>query len=114
LKSSQFCDTIPSAMSTSQPLWLQVVYRLERAVGAPVESAVHSDTYFDTVAQMTRARARLIGAVEEVSRRCLHLVNLPAGTDVRRVREQLARMERRLNALSEEIATLEDAPERVH
>jgi hypothetical protein len=100
-------------MSTSQPLWLQVVHRLERAVGAPVESAVHSDAYFDAVAQMTRARSRLIGAVEEVSRRCLHLVNLPAGTDVRRVREQLARMERRLNALTEEIAALEDAPERV-
>jgi hypothetical protein len=104
---------MPGAMSTSQPLWLQVVHRLERAVGAPVESAVHSDAYFDAVAQMTRARSRLIGAVEEVSRRCLHLVNLPAGTDVRRVREQLARMERRLNALSEEIAALEDAPERV-
>jgi hypothetical protein len=99
-------------MSSGQPIWLQVIHRLERAIGEPVESAVHSDAYFDVMAQMTRARSQLIGGVEGLSRRCLHLVNLPAGTDVRRVREQLARMERRLNALSEEIAALDDVPGR--
>jgi hypothetical protein len=99
-------------MSSRQPRWLQVVHRIERAIGGPVESAVHSDAYFDTVAQMTRVRSQLIGVVEELSRRCLHLVNLPAGTDVRRVREQLARMERRINALSDEIAAREDVPDR--
>jgi len=96
------------AMSSGPPLWLQAVHRLERAIGGPIESAVHSDTYFDVVAQANRARSRAIGAVEGVSRRCLHLVNLPAGTDVRRVREQLARMERRLNALTEELADARD------
>lgn len=95
-------------MSSGPPLWLQAVHRLERAIGGPIESAVHSDTYFDVVAQANRARSRAIGAVEGVSRRCLHLVNLPAGTDVRRVREQLARMERRLNALTEELADARD------
>jgi hypothetical protein len=112
LKSDQLCDNVAGTMSSGQPLWLQVVHRLERAVGEPVESAVHSDAYFDVMAQMTRARSQLTVAVEGLSRRCLHLVNLPAGTDVRRVREQLARMERRLNALSEEIAALEDVPGR--
>jgi hypothetical protein len=47
--------------------------------------------------------------VEGVSRRCLHLVNLPAGSDIRRVREQLSRMERRMNALTDELAALDDA-----
>ncbi len=96
-------------MSTAAPTWLQVVHRVERAIGGPIESAVHSDTYFDVVAHASRARARAIGAVEGVSRRCLHLVNLPAGTDVRRVREQLSRMERRLNALTDELAALHEA-----
>jgi hypothetical protein len=86
-------------MSTSQPLWLRAVYRLERVIGEPVESAAHSDAYFDAVAQVTRLRRRAIDVVEGVSRRCLHLVNLPAGTDLRRVREQLSRMERRLEEL---------------
>ena len=89
-------------MSSGPPLWLQAVHRLERAIGVPVEAAVHSDTYFDVVTQANRARARAIGAVEGVSRRCLHLVNLPAGTDLRRVREQLSRIERRLLELEDE------------
>lgn len=96
-------------MSSGPPLWLQAVHRLERAVGGPIESVVHSDSYFDTVARANRARSRAIGAVEGVSRRCLHLVNLPAGSDVRRVREQLSRMERRLNALTDELTALHDA-----
>ena len=91
----------------SQPLWLKVVYRFERAVGEPIEAAVHSDAYFDAVAEATRLRGRAIGAVEGVSRRLLHLFNLPAGTDLRRVREQLGRMERRLNEINEELAALE-------
>jgi hypothetical protein len=94
-------------MSTSQPLWLKAVLRLERAIGEPVESAAHSDTYFDAIALAVRMRARAIGAVEGVSRRCLHLLNLPAGTDLRRVREQLSRMERRLIELDEELAAQE-------
>jgi hypothetical protein len=94
-------------MSPGQPLWLTVVLRLERAIGEPVESAVRSDAYFDAVAHATRLRARAIGTVEGVSRRFLHLFNLPAGTDLRRVREQLGRMERRLIEMNDELAALE-------
>jgi hypothetical protein len=96
-------------MSSGPPLWLQVVHRLERAIGGPIEAAVHSDAYFDVVAQANRAHARAVEAVEGISRRCLHLVNLPAGTDIRRVREQLSRMERRMNGLNDELAALRDA-----
>jgi hypothetical protein len=89
-------------MSAGQPLWLKAVLRLERAIGEPVETVAHSNTYFDAVAVAVRMHARAIGAVEGVSRRCLHLVNLPAGTDLRRVREQLSRIERRLLELEDD------------
>src|SRR4051812_21908644 len=92
------------------PVWLDVVLRAERAVGTRLESAVHSDAYFDLVTGVNRSRARVTGAVEGVSRRVLPLANLPAGTDIRRVREQLARMERRLVEVSKE---LEEQRERV-
>jgi hypothetical protein len=68
-----------------------------------VESVVHSDTYFDALTGVKRAQAQLGRRVESVSRRILHLANLPAGTDIRRVREQLARMERRIVELSKEL-----------
>jgi hypothetical protein len=85
------------------PLWLKGVLRAERVVGSRVESAVHSGTYFNLVTQAKRSTGRLTGAVEGVSKRFLHLANLPAGTDIRRVREQLARIERRIVELSKEL-----------
>jgi hypothetical protein len=99
-------------MSSSQPLWLQAVHKLERAVGSRVESVVRSDTYFDVTSKATRARRKATGAVEGVSRRGLHLLNLPAGSDVRRIREQLSRMERRLDHLSENVADMDEAGRR--
>jgi hypothetical protein len=87
--------------------WLKLVLRLERAIAAPVEAAVHSDAYFDVVAELNRGTRRLTDAAESVSKRGLHLLNLPAGTDIRRVREQLARMDRRLLQLSKELEQLE-------
>jgi hypothetical protein len=94
-------------MPSDLPLWLKLVLRLERTVGGPVEAAVHSDTYFDVVTELNRGTRRLTDAVESVSKRGLHLLNLPAGTDIRRVREQLARMDRRLLQLSKELEQLE-------
>jgi hypothetical protein len=91
------------------PLWLKLVLRVERAVGGPVEAAVRSDTYFDVVAELSRGSRRLTDAAESMSKRGLHLLNLPAGTDVRRVREQLARMDRRLLQISKELERLERA-----
>jgi len=87
--------------------WLKLVLRLERAIGSPVETAVHSDAYFDVVAELNRGTRRVTDALEGVSKRGLHLLNLPAGTDIRRLREQLARMDRRLLQISKELEQLE-------
>jgi hypothetical protein len=99
------------SMASNGPLWLNLVLRVERAIGGPVEAAVHSEKYFDAVAELSRARRRLTDALEGVSKRGLHLLNLPAGTDIRRVREQLARMDRRLLQMSKELERLERARE---
>jgi hypothetical protein len=95
-------------MPANQPLWLKAVHRLERAIGEPVEAAVRTDTYFDAVTRLNRARRKAGGMVEGVTRRAWHTLNLPAGTDVRRMREQLARVERRVAQLSEEVSEVTD------
>ena len=92
---------------SSPPLWLKAVIKLERVIGQPVENAVRSDTYFDLVSQARRNHQRVANAVEGLSKRALHLVNLPAGTDIRRVREQLNRMERRLTEVTKELEDLQ-------
>jgi hypothetical protein len=68
-----------------------------------VETLVHSDTYFDLVTDLKRAQSKASRTLAGLSGRILHLANLPAGTDIRRVREQLARMERRMVELSTEL-----------
>ena len=95
-------------MSPNQPLWLRTVHTLERKIGGPVETIVRSDTYFDTVTKVSSVRRTAIDLVEGVSRRGLHLLNLPAGTDVRRMREQLSRLERRLDQLSYDVRDLDE------
>jgi hypothetical protein len=95
-------------MPPEPPLWLKTVHRLERAIGGPVETVVRSSTYFDAVAKLSRGRRKATGLVESASRRGLHLLNLPAGTDVRRMREQLSRLERRLDQLSYDVKDLDE------
>jgi hypothetical protein len=100
-----------ASMSSSDtpPLWLDALRRFERAIGVPVESAVRTDAYFDFVTQANRARARMTRTFEELSEQWLHLFNLPAASEVRRLREQLARVERQLNRVAKDLADSEDS-----
>ena len=64
---------------------------------------MRTETYFDLMTKVTRTTKTVKRkAIGGASTRGLHLLNLPAGTDVQRMREQLARMERRINQLSEQ------------
>src|SRR6478752_5054467 len=96
---------------SSKPLWLKAVHKVERAVGGPIEAAVRTDTYFDIVTRATRATGAVKRKASGASTRVLHVINLPAGSDLQRMREQLSRMERRLNRLTEEAAS-PDGPHR--
>ena len=88
------------AAASDRPSWLDVVLKLERVIGSRLESVVTSDEYFDVTARLNRARKRFSEKYEGVQEEWLHLFNLPAGTDVRRLREQLSRVERELEALT--------------
>jgi hypothetical protein len=98
-------------MSSNSPLWLRAVHKIERTVGEPIEAAVRTDTYFDLVTKANRATGKVKRTIVGTSTRALHLLNLPADSDMRRMREQLSRMERRINQLSEDVAELDDSPQ---
>ena len=91
------------------PLWLDAIRRLERAVGVPIESAVRSDAYFDFMTQANRVRARMTRTFEDYSEQWLHLFNMPAASEVRRLREQLARVERQLDHVAKDLDDLAEA-----
>jgi hypothetical protein len=98
-------------MAADQPRWLDLVLRFERAIGVPAENAVRSDAYFDFVAHAQRSRARLGEVAEGLSRQWLHVLNLPAESDVRRLHEQLSRVERRLNKIAKDLEQSDGAGE---
>jgi hypothetical protein len=91
--------------------WLEAVQRFERAIGEPVEAFVRSDAYFDLMTQTRRSRARVMRAFEQAAEEWLHLFNLPAASDIRRLREQLSRVERQLNEVAKDVADLEEERE---
>jgi len=92
------------------PLWLDAVRKFERAIGDPIESIVTSEAYFDAMTRFKRAQSQVSGAVENVTNDMYRMFNIPAGSDVRKLREQLSRMERRLEAMSKELAKQETEP----
>jgi hypothetical protein len=93
-----------------EPLWLDAVRRFERAIGDPIESVVTSEAYFDAMTRFKRAQSQVTGAVENVTNDMYRMFNIPAGSDVRKLREQLSRMERRLEAMSKELAKRDSEP----
>jgi hypothetical protein len=96
------------AAKQERPQWLEVVQRFERAIGEPVEAFVRSDAYFDMMTQARRARARLTREFEAAAEEWLHRFNLPAATDIRRLREHLARVERQLIQVGKDVADLKE------
>jgi uncharacterized membrane protein YccC len=90
------------------PPWLDLAQRIERAIGEPVEQWVRSDAYFDLLTQMKRARARVTKSFEDYAEQWLHVFNLPAASDVRRLHEQLSRLERRVERMAHELEDREE------
>lgn len=97
------------AAGKQPPSWAELVQRFERAIGEPVESWVRSDTYFDAMTQANRARARMTRRFEHLAERWLHMFNVPAATDVRRLREQLSRLERQVERMANDLADRTEA-----
>jgi hypothetical protein len=91
----------------STPLWRQAFDAVDRRVAAPAEALVGSELFVDAVALGVRGIRRAQEEVERRTRRTLHLVNLPAATDVRRVSEQLAALQRQVRALQHQVEAME-------
>ena len=68
-------------------------------MAGPVERAVGSDLFADLVALGVRSRRAAQREVERRTRGLLHAVNVPRASDVRRVSEQVAELQRQLREL---------------
>ena len=80
--------------------WRRAFDVVERNVSPRVESVVHSDEFAQMTALVTRVR-RLAGKrANAIAASAWHLVNLPASTDVQRLRRQVGELDREVRRLS--------------
>ncbi len=84
-----------------KPLWRKGFDAVDRRIATPLEAATRSDAFGDALTVAWRLRGRAQREVEKQSRRALHLVNLPAATDVRRLSEQVAALRREVRELEQ-------------
>ena len=83
----------PSAPEKSsapgKPLWRQAYDAVDTRVAPQLESLVQTKQFAQVLSLGLRAQNEAWRAVERRSRQFWHLVNLPAGSDVTRLREQV-------------------------
>jgi hypothetical protein len=81
------------------PLWRQAFDAAERAVSPRAETFVRTDTFSVGVTLLRRAEGLVRGSVRNATARAWHLVNLPAGSDVSRLRAQIGALDREVRRL---------------
>jgi hypothetical protein len=85
----------------------------ERAVAPPLEAIVRSTEYARAGALAARGQRFVIHRMNGVTRRLWHLANLPAGTDVQRLRIQIGQLDREVRRLTLQLEMQTDCVGRV-
>jgi len=81
-------------------LWRQDSDTAEKFVAPKLESVVRTDQFAQATALGLRAQAALTRRANDVAAKVWHLVNLPAGTDVLRLRAQVGALDREVRRLT--------------
>lgn len=85
---------------TSTPTWRNAYDLAERAVAPHAESLVRSAEFAKVTAAVVGARRAVGRGLSGVSTMAWHLVNLPAQTDLQRLRGQIGALDRDVRRLS--------------
>ena len=87
-------------MSAPGPLWRQAYDAVDRAVTPHADSLVRSPGFALGVALVRRATTAARSSAQGLTARAWHLVNLPAGSDVHRLRAQVGALDREVRRLT--------------
>jgi uncharacterized membrane protein YccC len=90
-------------------VWKQLFDAADRRFGSTVNELARRDEVVALAALGLRSRTEIERAMERMSRRALHFLNLPAGSDVNRLLQQIARVEREVRGLRHQLADRENA-----
>ena len=79
--------------------WREIYDEWEKAVAPGLQQFTASDGFRDFMAASAKVTSAFTAEFERASRRWLHFWNLPAATDVRKLRQQVAAVDRELKGL---------------
>ena len=96
-------------MPSSSPLWKQLFDAVDERLSPTINDLARSEDAATLAALGRRGRSELDRRMEQASRRTLHLLNLPAGSDVNRLLEHIARLEREVRDLRNLLTDRENA-----
>ena len=85
---------------TERPGWRRAFDAVERNLSPRVEALVHSDEFTQMTTVIARGRRLAGNRVDAIAARVWHLMNLPAGTDLQRLRMQVGALDREVRRLS--------------
>lgn len=105
---------------TDKPAWRSMFDQVMDEVGPRLADATGSDEFAEAVEVAEAVRVRASSELQRNSRRFLHALNLPAGSDIALVRQEIGALNRELRALArmvellhERIDAVEAAPDAV-
>lgn len=88
------------AEKPQQPRWRQVYDKVDKEVSPKVTDVVQSDTFNVVNGLVVKARKTVGRQIAGATAQLWHLVNLPAGTDVKRLRKQVGSLDREVRRLT--------------
>jgi len=88
------------------PLWKKAYDTAEKQAGPLLAKLLANPTVIEAITLGTAIQKRASEDAAELIRRGLHGVNLPSGTDVRKVSNQIAGLERQIRQLNRRIDEL--------
>ena len=96
-------------MASQSPLWKQLFDAVDQRLSPTINDLARSEDAAALAALGRRGRSEVDRRMEQASRRALHLLNLPAGSDVNRLLEHIARLEREVRDLRNLLTDRENA-----
>jgi len=92
---------------SDKPTWRAVYDRLAEEVGPRMKEVTGSDEFADAVEIAGAVRERATTELQRTSRRVLHAWNLPAGSDIALLRQELGALNREVRTLARQVEQLQ-------
>lgn len=83
-----------------KPLWRQIFDAVDGIVTPQLEALVRSEQFSKELGRFGKTQAFIESQARDASARMWHVLNLPAGSDISRLRKQLGALDREVRRLT--------------